>query len=410
MNTVKKISSKAAALLLCLMLTAGSPAWLLPASAQDTQMTDIIGTPFQSAVSQLVEAGIVNGYPDGSFRPYNNLSRGEAAALIYRAFGDPDLALYSNCYFHDTSSKLWSAPYIYYCAGAGIVNGYPDGSFRPEAQVTYNEIITMIVRARGLGSGDLAWPDGYIRSARSDGMLDSLYAVSLPSDGDRAANRGNTAILIAGGSEYNKTSAGMPAEDYLADPDMSGICYGLMTSTGTIFDRLGYSCGKGRFLMGRTSYDVLTSTSAPGLFSGYNPAHGLLRLQIEKGRVTSVEKITSSSGPSSPGLLTPAAPDSSLTEFCRITDVTGSSVSYIASSSQSGTIEMDSRAVFYEIGLENGRLRASRISLQDISAGDMGAIYSVAGKGNADVMIAVHPAFASDVLHASGDKNIMYMG
>ena len=415
MNRIKKTVfhkiSRVTALLLCLGLTSFCPAAVLPASAQDPPMSDISGTPFYSAVTQLAGAEIINGYPDGSFRPYNHLSRGEAAALIYRAYGDPDLALCSSWYFHDIPSLLWSSPYIDYCSAAGIVNGYPDGSFRPEAQVTYNEIITMIVRARGLDSASFSWPDSYIGAARSDGMLDSLDAVSLPSDGDRAANRGNTAVLIASGSQYNEHSAGMPAEDHLADPDMNGICFGLITSAGNSYDRLGYSCGKARFLMGGTCYDVLTKRSSSGLFQGYNPAHGLMRLLIENGRAVTAERITAAwGGSSSAGLLTPAASNSEMTEFCRVTGVAGSSVSYQAAPSQNGSIEMDSRAVYYEIGLKNGKLSASRITLPDVIEGDMTAIYSVAGKGQADVLITVHPAYASDVLHASENINVMYMG
>ena len=415
MNTIKKVFfhtfAGVTALLLCLILTALSPAAFFSASAQSVPMSDISGTPFYGAVTQLAEAEIINGYPDGSFRPYNCLSRGEAAALIYRAYGNPDLALYSSYYFHDIPSALWSFPYIDYCSAAGIVNGYPDGSFRAEAQVTYNEIITMIVRARGLDTGSLSWPDGYIEAARSDGMLNSLDAVSLPSDGDRAANRGNTAILIASGSQYNEHSAGLPAEDRLADPDMNGICFGLITSSGNSYDKLGYSCEKARFLMGGTSYDVLTKPFSSGLFAGYNPAHGLIRLQIENGRVVRADRITAAwGGSSSTGLLTPAASNSEMTEFCRVTETAGSSISYQASPSQSGTIEMDSRAVCYEIGLKNGKLSASRITLPEVREGDMTAIYSVAGKGQADVLITVHPANASDVLHASEDQNVMYMG
>ena len=379
--------------------------------AQNSRLSDIAGTPFYTPVTKLESAGIVAGYPDGTFRPFQSLSRAEAVTLVYRAYGSSSLALTSPYYFHDVAPGMWAASFIRYAAGAGVINGYPDGSFRPDAEITYNEVITLIVRARGFDTSSFSWPDGYLNAAAADGMLKDLYGISFPSDGNAPANRGNTAMLIASGSEYNPSASTGPQTDPLTDPDMNCICCGLMTSTMNGSDKLGNSCGWGRFLMGDTIYDILTSGSCPELYAGFNPAYGLLRVNLENGRAVTLDRITKSYYPALDyGLITPASQDGNLTEFCRVTSVDSSALSYHASASESGIITLTPHTVYYEISLKNNRIHADRISSADIRPEDMAAVYSIAGKGNADVVIIVHPDSVPDILHASAERDVMYMG
>ena len=379
--------------------------------AENSDFRDINGTPFFEAVVSLNEAGIIQGYPDGTFRPYQHLSRAEATTMICRAYGSSRLALANPYYFKDVATDMWAVSFINYCAGAGILNGYPDGTFRPDAEITYNEVIAMMVRARGLDSEDLAWPDGYLRAAGEDGMLKDLYDISLPSDGNSPANRGNTASLIASGSSYNTAALENPTVDLLADPDMSMLCCGLMTRSESGTDKLGNHCGWGRFLMGSTTYDLLSSNDDPGLFSGYNPAYGLLRVSIENGRAVSVNRITGSREQNqSCGLLTPASPDSNLTGFCRVVASDTETLSWRTTSDQYGIITLNTDTVCYEIGLKGGNVAASQISVSEISENDMAAVFSVSDGTDADIVLCVHPEFIPDILHASDTPDIMYMG
>ena len=379
--------------------------------AQDTKLSDISGTPYFDPVVKLETAGIIAGYPDGTFRPERSLSRAEAVTLVYRAYGSSRLALASPYRFHDVPSGMWASSFINYCAGAGIINGYPDGSFRPDREVTYNEIITLIVRARGMDTGDLSWPEGYLRTAGEDGMLDQLHQVSLPSDGNAPANRGNTAILIACGSEYNAVASDGPVPDYLADPNMTCHCYGLVTN---IYDKSASSAGRrewGRMLMGHTVYDLQPAETASGLFSGYNPAYGLIRIRIDNGQAVSAQKVTNAWNPGvESGLLTPEAPDPGLTRFCRVASAENGRLAYLVGTAQGGTVYPGASAVYYEIGLDHGAPAAAPCAFSDIREGDMAAVFSVTGSGNADVVLIVHPEYIPDILHATENENIMYMG
>ena len=98
------------------------------------------------------DAGIITGYTDGdsySFLPANNLTRAEAATIIARAYGltaEDDAA----SAFSDVSSSYWASTYIEACVEAGIINGYEDGTFRPTQNVTRVELAKMIAVAEQL--------------------------------------------------------------------------------------------------------------------------------------------------------------------------------------------------------------------------------------------------------------------
>jgi hypothetical protein len=97
--------------------------------------------------------GIVNGYEDGTFRPENTLTRAEAAKMIVLAAGlTVDESATTS--FSDVKADAWYTPYIAAAAKVGIINGYPDGTFNPGGEVTRAEIVKMITLAMGTGVAD----------------------------------------------------------------------------------------------------------------------------------------------------------------------------------------------------------------------------------------------------------------
>lgn len=380
-----------------------------PVVSYALSLSDSYGTPFYDAVSKLSAAGIINGYDDGTFRPYNTLSRAEACTLIYKAYGDDSYSPYNKYNFEDLSETYWGYKYINYCAGAGIVSGYPDGTFRPDNTVTYDELISMVVRAQGLNDGQvLSYPDGYISVARQNGLLDNLSGVTIGSSNSSEANRGNTAIMIASG-DYNSTAADDPEEDLLADRNMTGVVYGLVTKAYSGSDSTGNSCVIAKLLLGSHSYDIVPYYSSGSMFSNMTPATGLVRITIENGRATSFRKVTSSySG--AYGMLTPADDSSGMTAFCHVDSISSSSLSYTAETS--GRVSISSSAVFYRIAMEDGNLTAYQIDDSDISQDDMAAAYSVNGSAGtaAEIIISVQPDDFDDILHQSDNPYFRLMG
>ena len=104
--------------------------------------TDVnAGDWFNNAISTLSNAGIVTGYNDGTFRPNQPITRGEMAKIIAN-FANLNKGTKS---FTDLSGH-WSKSYVELAAGNGWIAGYPDGSFRPDQKITRAETVTMINR------------------------------------------------------------------------------------------------------------------------------------------------------------------------------------------------------------------------------------------------------------------------
>ena len=97
---------------------------------------------FNNAISTMSNAGIVNGYPDGSFNPNGNITRAEFAAMAIRFFQD---AKVGPSRFSDTIGH-WAEEAINKAQAQGLITGYPDGTFRPDEPITRAEAMTIMNR------------------------------------------------------------------------------------------------------------------------------------------------------------------------------------------------------------------------------------------------------------------------
>ena len=110
--------------------------------------SDVKNTKYESAVDILSTLGIINGYSDGTYKPNNTVTRAEMAKLIIVSLDKEQAseALKNDSKFSDVKKGGWSTGYINYAANQGIIKGYPDGSFMPNSPVTYAEEATMLLR------------------------------------------------------------------------------------------------------------------------------------------------------------------------------------------------------------------------------------------------------------------------
>ena len=91
------------------------------------------------------------GYADGTFRPDNNMSRAEAAAIFARLISEQKgEKISSKSSFNDVSKNEWYSAYIGYLSKYGIIKGYADNTFRPNDNVTRAEFVAMTVRFNSL--------------------------------------------------------------------------------------------------------------------------------------------------------------------------------------------------------------------------------------------------------------------
>ena len=117
---------------------------------------------YNNAVSTLSNAGILDGYEDGTFRPDGNITRAEFATITARFL---EASYDGGNRFPDIDGH-WAAEYINEAANAGIVDGYEDGTFRPQQNITRAEAVTMVNRtvdrhpdADHLLDNMVTWPD-----------------------------------------------------------------------------------------------------------------------------------------------------------------------------------------------------------------------------------------------------------
>ena len=103
------------------------------------------GSWYNTYVATLNNAGVITDSSNGYFRPNEAITRAELAAMLAK-FSETTSA--AN-YFNDVSAKYWAANAIAICAKLGWITGYPDGTFRPDRNVTRAELMAMINRATG---------------------------------------------------------------------------------------------------------------------------------------------------------------------------------------------------------------------------------------------------------------------
>ncbi len=154
------------------------------------------------ALKELGTQGIMRGYPDGTIRPLNRVTRAEFTCILTRAMEKiksnltPQLEKAS---FSDLPTTHWAFAAAEWAAANGWMNGFPDGLFHPEAYVTGKEVIAAIVRAAGLEREaqaaqsllkDAPWYSGYSVVGAQHGLL---YPDFAP---DEEALRGQVALSL----------------------------------------------------------------------------------------------------------------------------------------------------------------------------------------------------------------------
>jgi hypothetical protein len=112
--------------------------------------TDVLlAHPFLLDIAYLSSAGITGGFPDGSFKPTQTLSRQSTAAFLYRLMGEPDFDPPTPPSFDDVGTSHPFRTEIEWLAAEGITGGFPDGTFRPTGAVTRGSMAAFLYRLAG---------------------------------------------------------------------------------------------------------------------------------------------------------------------------------------------------------------------------------------------------------------------
>ena len=184
------MNKKIVSLLLVLSLVLGSFSMVFAAPS------DVVGTDYEEDVAKLMAIGVLAGYPDGTFKPENTVTRAEFAKMIVVASGLEDAAVLSAgaTQFPDVAADHWAAGYINVATQKKFIEGYPNGNYGPEDKITYAQMFTILIRAIGLGDvveKDGVWPSNYLAKAVQLELNDGLASAA-----NDAATRGDVAIAF----------------------------------------------------------------------------------------------------------------------------------------------------------------------------------------------------------------------
>jgi hypothetical protein len=172
-----------------------------PTSFQDVQE----GDPYFAEITLLNSAGIISGYGDGTFQPYNHVTRAQVARIVVLAFGFTPVVA-DRQRFSDVPAGDPFAGYIETAYAHNLMSGYEDGTFRPGNNVTRGQLAKIVVEAAGLKLASPAAPSfsdipagsafyRYVETAAAHGLM-SGYPDGTFRPGEEA-NRGQACKVIA---------------------------------------------------------------------------------------------------------------------------------------------------------------------------------------------------------------------
>jgi len=147
-----------------------------------------------SAIETMTNLGILGGYEDGTFKPDAFVRRDEMAKIMFVTYTTYVDAGAGVDLFPDVKDNSWAKGYISWCASKEIVGGYEDGTFKPEGNITYDEALKMVCALLGYTdfSSEL-WPT----DVRMKGLIDLKLGTGLENvEGTTALTRAQVVQLV----------------------------------------------------------------------------------------------------------------------------------------------------------------------------------------------------------------------
>ncbi|MBN2307218.1 S-layer homology domain-containing protein [Candidatus Peregrinibacteria bacterium] len=142
---------------------------------------DVVGHKYEAAVRYLAENEIISGYPDGSYKPDNSVNRAEFTKIIVGAkLGSEPAQPSSNC-FPDVDRNEWYATWVCYAKDQGIIGGYPDGTFKPANNINLAEATKILVNTLEVemeygpdSSGE--WYEAFVRAMQNNNYIPDTFS------------------------------------------------------------------------------------------------------------------------------------------------------------------------------------------------------------------------------------------
>jgi subtilisin family serine protease len=130
---------------------------------------------YKNAILYLKDINIIKGYDDGTFKPFNFINRAEFTKIV---IGATDLTLTGKNCFIDINNE-WFAPYVCTAQANGVIQGYKDGSFRPNKEINIAESLKITFQALNISIRDPeegeAWYNPYVEYAKQNNLFLSTF-------------------------------------------------------------------------------------------------------------------------------------------------------------------------------------------------------------------------------------------
>jgi|GEM_PF-6218870 len=147
---------------------------------------------YKTAVDYVKSAGIVEGYADGTFKPNSKINRAEFTKIMITALKHNPQTFWNKC-FPDVQTE-WFAPYVCYAKNSEIINGYQDGKFKPNNNITVPEALKIVLEGfkKNVPEASGAWYQKYVNYAQSNGQMLTGWTNNL----NHEVTRGEMAELM----------------------------------------------------------------------------------------------------------------------------------------------------------------------------------------------------------------------
>lgn len=154
------------------------------------------GEGYSSSILNLEQAGIVTGFPDGTFRPAQNITRAEfTKILLLSKFSDDEVLACQDESFPDVANDAWYYPYLCFAKVKAIVSGYSSGNFQPNESISYAEAakitVNVLIATTYQGSGDDWWTPFTTILEQKDAKPETVAAAT------NVISRGEMAFMVS---------------------------------------------------------------------------------------------------------------------------------------------------------------------------------------------------------------------
>jgi len=195
--------------------------------------------PYRKAITTLSTLKVIDGYTDGTFKPDGAITRAEFTKLIVFMLGFQNFTSETND-FTDVANDHWAKNYIQTAYGLGIISGMGDGTFAPDAPVTYEQALKMVVCTLGYETFAQAiatpqpegsWADGYIKQANALDITKGVQNASYTAGASRGViaqvlyNSLEVEMYENNGIQWEKTEKTL-MKDYLKVKELKGTLVG----------------------------------------------------------------------------------------------------------------------------------------------------------------------------------------